>query len=255
MGAWGTAIFSDDTAADIRSEYRELLEDKVPDQEATRRVLSAYEHLDDDEEHLLWLALAAAQSQVGRLDDEVKAKALDVIESGRGLQLWAEAGAPELAKRKAALQKLQAALTGPQPSPKTLKRPWRHITNLGPGDVLAQTASNGQLALFRVVRVDDHRVGVAPIIERLDWTGSSPPNAWRLRRLKVAKLEQTSSPSPERPAVYRVAVHRKKDPDWQQCGFVLVANLPARAGDEHVQAWQYCSWGQLQREVERRFTT
>ena len=254
MGAWGTAIFSDDTAADIRSEYRELLEDKVPDQEATRRVLSSYRHLDDDEEHLLWLALAAAQSQVGRLDDEVKAKALEVIDSGRGLQLWAEAGDQELAKRKAVLQKLQATLTGSQPPPRTLRRPWRHVTNLRPGDVLAQTSSNGQLALFRVLRVDDHRVGAAPIMERLNWKGVSVPKTRRLRRLKVARLEPTSTPSPDRPAVYRVAVHRKKDPDWQQCGFDLVANLPGRAGDEHIQAWSYCTWTQLQGEVERRFT-
>lgn len=252
MGAWGTAIFSDDTASDIRSEYRELIEDKVPDDEAINKVLSAYDHLDNEEEHILWLALAAAQSQVGRLDDQVKAKALDVIESGRGLELWAEAGARDLAKRKAVLQKLKETLTGEQPPPKTLRRPWRHETNLTPGDVLNLSASNGQLALFRVVRVDDDRVGAAPILERLDWSGTSLPKAWRLRRLKVARLERMSVPSPDRPAYYRVAVHRKKDPDWQQCGFKLVAKLSGRAGDERIEAWKFCSWEQLQREVERR---
>jgi hypothetical protein len=68
MGAWGPGIFSDDTAADIRGDYRELLEDQVPDSEAMRRVIEAYRHLDADEEHILWLALAAAQFQLGRLD-------------------------------------------------------------------------------------------------------------------------------------------------------------------------------------------
>lgn len=38
------------------------LEDQVPDAEATQRVIAAYQHLDADEKHLLWLALAAAQS-------------------------------------------------------------------------------------------------------------------------------------------------------------------------------------------------
>ncbi len=254
MGAWGTAIFSDDTSSDIRTEYRELIEDNVPDDEATNRIMSAYAHLDDEEEHLLWLALAAAQSQVGRLDPDVKAKALDVIESGRGLQLWVEAGARELAKRTAVLQRLHATLTGPQPSPKTLRRPWRHVTDLNSGDVLAQTARNGRKILFRVARVDDHRVGSAPILERLDWKGASLPKDWRLRRLKVATLERTAAPSPDRPAVYRVAVHRKKDPDWRQCGFELVANLPSRSADDRVQAWLYCSWTQLQEDVERGFT-
>jgi hypothetical protein len=67
MGAWGTAVFSDDTASDIRGDYRALIEDHVPDDEATQRVIDGYGHLDPDQEHLLWLALAAAQSQVGRL--------------------------------------------------------------------------------------------------------------------------------------------------------------------------------------------
>lgn len=89
MGAWGPAIFSDDTAADIRGSYRELLEDQVPDDEATREVLSRYADVGDDadEGHVLWLALAAAQHQVGRLDEDVKQRALAIIDSGRGLEL------------------------------------------------------------------------------------------------------------------------------------------------------------------------
>jgi hypothetical protein len=56
MGAWGAAVFSDDTASDIRGEYRELLEDQVADDEATRRIINSYRHLDRDEAHVLWLA-------------------------------------------------------------------------------------------------------------------------------------------------------------------------------------------------------
>lgn len=51
MGAWGPAIFSDDTACDIRGDYRELLEDGVDDREATQRVIDAYQHLGDDESY------------------------------------------------------------------------------------------------------------------------------------------------------------------------------------------------------------
>lgn len=91
MGAWGPGIFSDDVAEDIRSDYRELLEDQVPDDEATRRIIGSYEVLDSDEEHVLWLALAAAQASLGRLDDAVKQRALDVIDHGRRLERWVEA--------------------------------------------------------------------------------------------------------------------------------------------------------------------
>src|SRR4051794_22512996 len=184
VGAWGPGVFSDDTTADIRTDYRELLEDQVPDDEATRRVLDEWQHLvGSDEEHLLWLALAAAQWQVGRLDPEIKAKALAGIDEQRGLELWAEAGAKSLAQRKAALDKLRAQLVGPAPARKTLRRPWRHVTALVAGQVVTSRAANGKLALLRVIRVDDHRVGAAPILEWLDWDGDQLPKGRKLRRL------------------------------------------------------------------------
>jgi hypothetical protein len=252
MGAWGPAVFSDDTACDVRSDYRELLEDQVPDDDAARQVIASYSHLDADEEHVLWLALAAAQSKLGRLDDDVKARALDVIDTGRGLQLWEEAGPKELAKRNAALSKLREQLTGPQPARKTVRRPWRHVTDLERGDVLAFTASNGQMALLRVARVDDHRVGVAPILEWLDWRGKSAPSGWRLRRLKV-RVEPHSLASPGHTA-FRVAKHRQRDADWRESGFSIVAKTPAQARDGDVEARSYTAWSGLHTILERELT-
>ena len=252
MGAWGPAIFSDDTALDIRGDYRELLEDQVPDDEATRRVIEDYRHLDADEEHVLWLALAAAQSKLGRLDDEIKARALEVIDTERGLGLWQEAGPTELQKRKNALAKLRTQLTGAQPARKAVRRPWRHETDLRPGDVLSYTASDGTMSLLRVARVDDERVGAAPIIEWLDWTGRSLPAGWRLRRLKVGERE--GAMGPRRPATFRVARHRKKDPDWSDSGFVVAARLPPRPGDEQVNAWTYLMWRALGTTLEREMS-
>lgn len=255
MGAWGPAIFSDDTASDIRGEYREMLEDQVPDEEATRRVIEAYSHLDPDEEHVLWLALAAAQSQLGRLENEVKVRALDVIDRGRGLELWEEAGPKALASRKTALARLRAHLTGSQPARKAVRAPWRHETDLQPGDVLAFTASNGQMALLRVANIDDQRVGAAPIVEWLDWSGRSTPGAWRLRRLKPRVGRSPAMGGPLRPATYRVARHRKKDADWSDSGFVRAATVPSSPADAGVQAWTYLEWRGLAKDLERLLTT
>jgi hypothetical protein len=234
MGTWGPAIFSDDTAADIRSDYRELLEDQVPDDEATRRIIEAYANLDADEEHVLWLALAATQSQVGRLDDDVKARALDVIDNRRGLALWEEAGARPLAKREAALAKLRGQLTGPEPARKTVRRPWRHETDLRPGDILSFTASNGQMALLRVARVDDHRVGAAPILEWLDWRGRTLPAGWRLRWLKVRTDALTGMPRSSRPARYRVARPFRRQRGW------TIPALDAGGASAMLWAWSTC---------------
>jgi len=250
MGAWGPGIFSDDTAVDIRSDYRELLEDQVLDDQATRRIIDQYAHLDDDEAHVLWLALAAAQSQFGRLDDEIKAKALEVIDNGRGLHLWEEAGAKELTRRKAALNKLRDRLMGPQPARKALRRPWRHFTDVRAGDVFSFTAQSGQMALLRVTRIDDHRLGVAPILERLDWRGKSLPAESRLRGLKVRRSLRPALGGPMRPETYRVSRDRKRDQDWSDCGFLKVASLPPRPEDEASRASILTDWTRLARKLD-----
>ena len=248
MGAWGPAIFSDDTACDIRSDYRELLEDGVGDAEATRRVIADYQHLDQDEAHVLWLALAAAQAALGRLDEAVKAEALRIIDDSVGLELWAEAGATELARRKAALDKLRNTLTGPQKPPTKVRKPWSHVTDLSPGDVLAYTLPDGKRALFRVARLDEHRVGTAPILRRLGWTRASLPSSRKLAKLKP--LPETR-PMDEKPSVsFRVARHRRKDEDWKDVGFVLVGRIVPASEDPTHQARTYTTWRALRTSLD-----
>ncbi len=254
MGAWGPGIFSDDVAADIRGDYRELIEDGISDEEATTRVIDAYGHLDVDEKHTLWIALAAAQSQVGRLDSSVRSRALEVIDTGSGLELWEEAGPKDLAKRKAALAKLRAQLVGPQPARKTIRRPWRHVTDLRAGQVLSIETADGRMALFRVLRIDDHRVGVAPIVEWLDWSGRSLPSGWRLRRLKPRRGDRPAHGGPERAATYRVSVHRKKDPDWGDVGFAIAAQLAPRPADASSRARIYTGWSNLAGDAKRHLS-
>ncbi|TCJ30786.1 hypothetical protein [Nocardioides jejuensis] len=250
MGAWGPAIFSDDTACDIRGDYRELLEDQVPDDEATQQTIDAYAHLGEDEKHAFWLVLAAAQSALGRLDDNVKTRALEVIDRGIGLELWEEEGPRELAKRKASLAKLRTQLTGEQPVRKAVRRPWRDVTELAAGDVLAfETA--GTLRLLRVLRIDDHRVGIAPIVGWLDWAGNRVPSERKIRKLKVRMRAHDGLRSTQaRSDTYRVARHRKKDPDWAGLGFKVVAHLRPRPEDTRAEAWSYTAWTGLARILE-----
>jgi hypothetical protein len=251
MGAWGPAIFSDDLACDIRGDYRELLEDEVPDDEACRRVIESYRHLDPDEERVLWLALAATQSSLGRLDEHVRERALEVIDTGRGLELWKEAGPRELAKRKAALSELRDQLTSLQPARKTVRRPWRYVTDLEPGDVLSFTASNNAVAVLRVARVDEHRVNVAPIIQWLDWDGHTVPAGRKLRRLKVRRDRKTVV---EGLSTFRVAKYRKRDPDWRDSGFALLERGETRRGDSKETARSHTAWSRLATILERELT-
>src|SRR6267154_5411325 len=121
MGAWGTTLFSDDTACDVRDSYIDLVGDGLTGPEVTKALLDEWSASlnDPDESPVFWLALAATQWRCGRLDGHVLQKALTVIDGGTDLARW-ESGSKDFKKRKTVLERLRAQLISPQP-------PERHI--------------------------------------------------------------------------------------------------------------------------------
>ena len=87
MSTSGPGVFDDDLAWDVREIYRRMLQDRMPDDEATRGAIAAWPD-QSDEVPVLWLALAAAQSRLRRFEPEVRDRALAVIDSGEDLTRW-----------------------------------------------------------------------------------------------------------------------------------------------------------------------
>ena len=73
MGAWGPGLWPDDTASDVRTTYREALEDGLSDEDATENVVAEFaaELEDQDTSPVAWLALAVSQHDRGRLTGEI----------------------------------------------------------------------------------------------------------------------------------------------------------------------------------------
>ena len=70
MGGWRTAIFSHDTALDVRDEWRDAVLHGQSAGEATPCLLKSFEdYLGEDEDmgKFFWMALAAARFEAGRL--------------------------------------------------------------------------------------------------------------------------------------------------------------------------------------------
>jgi hypothetical protein len=67
MGTWGTTLFSDDTARDVRDRYRELVGDGLSGFLATSSLLGEWrQSLEDaDVAPVFWLSLAATAWFVG----------------------------------------------------------------------------------------------------------------------------------------------------------------------------------------------
>jgi len=162
MGTWGVAIFSDDVAADVRDCFTDLIADGLNSQDATERLVAESKEILDDEDDALvfWLALAATQSKLGRLTNEVRDRALAVIDSGDELRRWAELSKSDISRRKQHLLKLRQQLCGVQPKPKKLRPRQKSSTDFKPGDVVAYRVDDGLAVRFCVLQLWGDRGGI-----------------------------------------------------------------------------------------------
>jgi hypothetical protein len=137
MGAWGTAIFSDDVAADVSDRFKDLIAEGHSTVAATKKIIAEYaEELDDaDDGIVFWLALAATQFKLGRLTANVRKKAIRIIDSGEDLARWSENTKAEIKQRGKHLAKLKQQLESDPPKPKKVRRPKKVTTGFKKGDV------------------------------------------------------------------------------------------------------------------------
>jgi hypothetical protein len=158
MGAWGTGIFQDDTACDIRDDYKDHLGNGL-----------------------------SGPPPRGRLDETTLEQALRVVDSGADLIRWAES--PDLAKRRTILEKLRAEITSPQPAKKKVRKQVRSCCDWPVGAVIAYRLISGNLAILRVIGYHTDKGGTAPVGELLDWTGTELPSRETLQSAEIKEGE------------------------------------------------------------------
>lgn len=205
MGTWGAGLFEDDTACDVRDEYEDLIAEGLTSEAATAKLEASFEPASDpyDLEPTFWLALAAAQWRVGRLTERARARALDVLDTGRGLEGF-DATPALAARRRRHLDKLRGQLLGPP-------RPVRRVavtvkaTNDWPiGAILTYERSATQRCGLRVVGHHEDRGGRYAIVEVLDLRGGNLPSELSLAFTPPAR-----------------------DPDGRRAELILLADVAA----------------------------
>ena len=142
MGTCGPAIFSDDLAADVREDSRDLIGERLTAEEATARLEDEYAgSVDDaDEGPVFLLALAATQWKTRHVVPSVIERALAAIEDGRGMARWEETSPRDRQARRRALGKLAEQLSTPPRSPVRIPRRRLQDTPLELGDVVEVVA-------------------------------------------------------------------------------------------------------------------
>jgi len=162
MGAWGTSLYANDYASDIRGDYIDMLRRGKTNDEVVEKLINDNQEImgDDEEEPLFWFALADTLWNYGRLQDSVRDKALYFLDQDGELERWRESGKKQLEAWQRTRAKLKEKLLSPQPPEKKVspyrfyKNPWQL------GDVYAYQFSSdyskeqgyfGQYIVFRKV--------------------------------------------------------------------------------------------------------
>jgi hypothetical protein len=185
MGAWGTSIFSDDNAADLREDYRDLIGSGLSGPEATDRLIGQWQPDGNDRYFVatFWLALALTQWKCGRLEERVKARALAAILDGSAIEPWHRS--KDEARRRAVLEKVRAQLQTPPPARTKIKRRILCSCDWEPTELVAYTLRSRDFMILRVTDLFSDKGGTYPSCEVLDWQGRDIPDPDTLQALEL----------------------------------------------------------------------
>ena len=204
MGAWGTSLYANDSASDIRGEYVDKLRRGKSNEEVTKALIEQNQDYmgDAEEEPLFWYALADTQWNYGRLLPAVKEKALHFLDQTAELERWREAGEKKLRAWQNTLDKLRQKLQTEPPPPKKVSKYRFYFCKWQLGDVYAYRFSSefsrvkgffGQYIAFRKVSEASWWPGhIIPVVEVYNWIGSELPSVERLQRTERMKQVRPS---------------------------------------------------------------
>lgn len=188
MGAWGTSLYSNDPASDIRGDYVDKLRRGKPNEDATQELIDENRDImgNIEEEALFWFALADTQWNYGRLLPQVKEKAMYFLSQETELERWKESGQKQLNAWKKTLSALKDKLESPQPTVKKVSKYRLYQCKWKLGDVFAYQFSSGyseekgfygKYTVFRKVSEDTWWPGhIVPVVQVYKWIGDDVPS-------------------------------------------------------------------------------
>lgn len=124
MGTWSESINGNDTAQDLQSEYKATF--FCNDVETALSKIDTYvrrmfDESDEEEWSSYYYSLAEFMWKHGILTGEVRDRAVGMIDSEFGLEIWEAEGKTILRKRKKVLAQLREKLLSPQPPKKKIR--------------------------------------------------------------------------------------------------------------------------------------
>ena len=147
MGAWGTAISSNDTYADVYANFFDLYNEGLEVENISQKIILDNHAIinDSTDQNNFWFALAKAQWECKQLDSTVLKKVSAIITSGADLEVWKNLDASniDLKKRKIALEKFLITITTEKLKAKARKKKVIRQPVFEKGDCLIFKLANG----------------------------------------------------------------------------------------------------------------
>jgi hypothetical protein len=147
MGAWGTAISSNDTYADVYSAFFVLYNQGMDVIDISNKLVADNQETIKDkyDSNNFWFALAKAQWECKQLDTELFNRVRKTIVNGLDLEIWEEVGAnkKDLIRRKLVLDKFLVNLCTERPKARLRKRTIIRQPAFEKGDCLTFKLENG----------------------------------------------------------------------------------------------------------------
>lgn len=152
VGSWGTGLYSDDIAVDLRSTLVSVLRLPLEPDEILATLRKQEPSLDDpdDGSHCdCWFVVADRFHRYGITHSETVDRVTGLIDRGVDLRVKGELGmsASDLRRRSKVLDGLRERIQSPHPRPfqrGSVKRPQRFVVE--PGELLAFPVANGRSA-------------------------------------------------------------------------------------------------------------
>ena len=205
MGAWGTTLYDNDSASDIRGDYIDKLKRGKSNNEVTQELIMENQNImgDVEEEPLFWFALADTQWNYGRLLPNVKERALFFLAQEEELKRWQESGQEKFDAWKNTLNNLKKKLLSTPPKEKKVSKYRLYQCKWKLGDIFAYqfnsdySKKNGFWKKYIIIRKISEDIcwpgHIVPVVQVYKWIGDDIPTLDTLRNIDL--LEQGFFPS------------------------------------------------------------
>lgn len=184
MGAWNCSINGNDTAQDLISDYRAAFYYNDVDVALKKIFEYVCSYLDEDEMPDFIYSLADFMWKKGILTEEIKNKAIEMIDSNYGMEIWEEAGEKTYSKRKKVLEDFKQKLLSPQPQKKKISLGMNITPIFNEGDVITFKIKTIDLDCSMYSRYDTSNIKdynnkyvvLRKVYDHISYTSSIEPN-------------------------------------------------------------------------------